>query len=66
MQLVPTMVFDEDGKPIHHGTVERHYDKLRSIIQMYVLDKQEERIHTYVFGITCSASTTRHLSEGSQ
>ena len=41
MQQVPTLVRDEDGDPIHHGIVERAFDKLRSIIQRYVVDKQE-------------------------
>ena len=42
MQQVPTVVFSK-GKPVHHGVVERDYDKLREIIQMYVLHKQEDR-----------------------
>ena len=41
MQQVPALVKDEDGWPIHHGIVERAYDKLRAIIQTYVLDRQE-------------------------
>ena len=41
MQQVPALVKDEDGDPIHHGSGERAYDKLRAIIQTYVLDKQE-------------------------
>ena len=41
MQQVPTLVKDDDGTPIHHGIVERAYDKLRAIIQTYVLDRQE-------------------------
>ena len=43
MQQVPTVV-KHDGKPIHHGIVERHFDNLRAIIQMYVTDVQEARI----------------------
>ena len=42
MQQVPTVV-KLDGKPIHHGIVERHFDNLRAIIQMYVTDVQEAR-----------------------
>ena len=42
MQQVPTVV-QVDGKPVMHGIVERHYDILRAIIQMYVTDKQEAR-----------------------
>ena len=42
MQQVPTVV-KLDGKPIHHGTVEHHFDNLRAIIQMYVTDVQEAR-----------------------
>ena len=38
MQQVPTLVRDEDGDPIHHGIVERAFDKLRQIIQRYVVD----------------------------
>ena len=33
-----------DGTPIHHDIVERSYDKLRAIIQMYVVHKQEDRL----------------------
>ena len=33
-----------DGKPVGHTTVERAYEKLRAIIQMYVLHRQEDRI----------------------
>ena len=32
-----------NGKPVHHGVVERQYDNLRAIIQMYVTDEQEAR-----------------------
>ena len=42
-QQVPAVV-QRDGKPVHHGTVERAYDKLRAIVQMYVLHRQEDRI----------------------
>ena len=42
MQQVPSVVF-VNGKPVHHGVVERAYDKLRAIIQLYVLHKQEDR-----------------------
>ena len=41
-QQVPTVVF-MNGKPMRHGVVERSYDKLRAIIQLYVLHKQEDR-----------------------
>ena len=41
--LVPALVKDADGIPVHHGIVERGFDKLRAIVQMYVLDKQEAR-----------------------
>ena len=41
MQQVPTLVRDEDGDPFHHGIVERAFDKLRSIVHRYVVDKQE-------------------------
>ena len=43
MQHVPTLVHGPGGSPLHHGVVERHYDKLRAIIQLYVLHKQEDR-----------------------
>ena len=43
MQQVPTVVF-VNGKPIHHGVVERCYDRLRFCVQRYVVDKQEEYI----------------------
>ena len=43
-QQVPALVKDEDGNPVHHGIVERGFDKLRAIVQMYVLDKQEARV----------------------
>ena len=39
---VPVVV-QRGGKPVHHGTVERAYEKLRAIIQMFVLHKQEDR-----------------------
>ena len=42
MQQVPT-VAQVDGKPVMHGVVERQYDILRAIVQMYVTDKQEAR-----------------------
>ena len=42
MQQVPTVV-KVDGKSVQHGVVERQYDILRAIIQMYVTDKQEAR-----------------------
>ena len=44
MKNVPALVMDEGGRPLHHGSVERSYDRLRQIIQMYVLDKQEDRV----------------------
>ena len=43
MQQAPTLGRGADNRPIHHGIVERHYGKLRAIIQMYVLHKQEDR-----------------------
>ena len=43
MQRVPTVVH-HDGKPVGHTTVERAYEKLRAIIQMYVLHRQEDRL----------------------
>ena len=42
---VPAYVKGGDGKPLHHGIVERCYDKLQAIIQMYVLDKQEAWVY---------------------
>ena len=42
MQQVPTVVH-RDGQPVYHGTVDMAYEKLRAIIQMYVLHKQEDR-----------------------
>ena len=42
MQQVPTVV-KSDGHPVHHGVVERQYDNLRAIMQMYVTNKQEAR-----------------------
>ena len=42
-QRVPTVV-QRDGQPVHHGIVERAYEKLRAIVQMYVLHRQEDRI----------------------
>ena len=44
MKLVPTVVNGEDGLPLHHGIVERCYDRLRVCVQRYVVDKQEEYI----------------------
>ena len=41
---MPALVKGEDGRPIHHGIVERGFDKLRAIVQVYVLDKQEARV----------------------
>ena len=44
MQKVPCLVGKGGGgKPVHHGIVERSYDKLRAILQIYCLDKQEDR-----------------------
>ena len=42
MQQVPTVV-KANGKPVHRGVVDRQYDNLRAIIQMFVTDKQEAR-----------------------
>ena len=44
MQQVPVLVKGEDGEPVHHGIVERSYDKLRPINQMFVRFKQEDRV----------------------
>ena len=60
MQQVPVLVHGVDGKPLHHGVVERHYGRLRAIIQMYVLHKQEDRpcmclSVTYTPTIRCGA-----------
>ena len=46
MKLVPTVVNGEDGRPVHHGVVERAYDRLRFCVQRYVVDKQEDCIAT--------------------
>ena len=62
---VPASVKGEDGRPVHHGIVERSYDKLRAIVQMYVLDKQEARVSVctpgmYAFTVVmCSSSSSR-------
>ena len=59
-QQVPALVRGEDGTPIHHGVVERSYDKLRAIIQLYVLHKQEARtcvLHSPSTCIPCTASS---------
>ena len=42
MKLVPAVVCGEDGSPVHHGVVERCYDRLRYCVQRYVVDKQED------------------------
>ena len=42
MKLVPIVVNGEDGRPVHHGVVERCYDRLRYCVQRYVVDKQED------------------------
>ena len=60
MQQVPTLVRGSDNRPVHHGVVERHYSRLRAIIQMYVVHKQEARPCvcwpvTYTPAIRCSA-----------
>ena len=44
MKNVPAIVQGEDDRPVHHGVVERAYDKLRQIIQLYVVEKQEDRV----------------------
>ena len=46
MKLVPTVVNGEDGRPVHHGVVERAYDRLRFCVQRYVVDKQEDCLAT--------------------
>ena len=62
---VPASVKGDDGRPVHHGIVERCYDKLRAIIQLYVLDKQEARVclctpamHAFTVAV-CSSSSSR-------
>ena len=42
MELVPVVLSGEDGRPVHHGVVERSYDRLRYCVQRYVVDKQED------------------------
>ena len=54
MQQVPTVVH-MNGRPVHHGVVERAYDKLRAIIQMYVLHKQEDRRLLLPHGVSLSS-----------
>ena len=34
----------KDRRPVHHGVVERCYDRLRFCVQRYVVDKQEDYI----------------------
>ena len=55
MQQVPTLVQGPSGRPLQHGVVERHYDKLRAIIQLYVLLKQEDRACVCLL-VTCTYS----------
>ena len=38
---VPATVSGDDGEPVHHGVVERCYDRLLHLVQRYCLDKQE-------------------------
>ena len=57
MQQVPTVVHGLTDRPIHHGIVERSYDKLRAIVQMYVLHKQEDRSCVCLLA-TCTQSIT--------
>ena len=59
MQQVPTVVH-MNGCPVHHGVVERAYDKLRAIIQMYVLHKQEDRRLLLPHGVSLS-SIEQHM-----
>ena len=59
MQQVPTVVH-MNGRPVHHGVVERAYDKLRAIIQMYVLHKQEDRRLPLPHGVSLS-SIEQHM-----
>ena len=59
MQQVPTVVH-MNGRPVHHGVVERAYDKLRAIIQMYVLHKQEDRRLLLPHGVSLS-SIEQHM-----
>ena len=42
MKLVPVVVSGEDGRPVHHGVVERCYDRLRYCVQRYVVDKPKD------------------------
>ena len=65
MQQVPTLVRDEDGDPIHHGIVERAFDKLRQIIQRYVLDKQEAHVVCILPAVCTFATRTSYIHDGS-
>ena len=56
---VPAFVRGTDGRPVHHGIVERSFDRLRAVIQRYVLDKQEDRscvLHSQSACIPCTVS----------
>ena len=56
---VPAFVRGTDGTPVHHGIVERAFDRLRATIQRYVLDKQEDRacvLHSQSACIPCTVS----------
>ena len=48
---VAAMVDGDDGKPLYHGVVDRLYTRLRTILQTYMLGKQEDE-RPY-----CTAST---------
>jgi len=64
MQQVPTLVRDEDGDPIHHGIVERAFDKMRQIIQRYVLDKQEAHVVCILPAVCTFATRTSYIHDG--
>ena len=56
MQQVPCPVKGDDVRPVHHGIVERCYDKLRAIIQIYCLDKHEVRAYGCIMPPSVSPS----------
>ena len=59
MQQVPTVVHI-NGKPVHHGIVERAYDKLRAVVQLYVTHKQEDRRPLWPLDVSFS-SIEQHM-----
>ena len=64
MQQVPTLVRDEDGDPIHHGIVERAFDKMRQIIQRYVVDKQDAHVVCILPAVCPFATRTSYIHDG--